>query len=181
MKRIFFLLLIGLLIVVLFIKKKEGQEGYTNTTMQYSHTVNLPINTSVSCDNKCGPPNRCSITGEQCSTDVDCYGCQVMDKTTSSFSSVEVPGYYDAGNRKNPYSVLTIDATNNVGKLKTSEAPPVYFQGVNTWRQAFDTGNALYNQKYNPSLAFQPFLPRYAPRPTLSGEFVDDGPPAANS
>jgi hypothetical protein len=136
---IFFLLIVlfSFLFVAFYdMKKKEGFSGY-------SHTVNLPINTSMTCENTCGPPNRCSVTGEQCTSDVDCYGCQTQS-----------------------------DAV---------EAPPVYFQGVNTWREAFDVGNALYNQKYNPSLAFQPFLPHYPSRPTVSGEFVDDGPLAANS
>jgi hypothetical protein len=180
-----FLVLVFLFVLVFLIHRKERktkEEGFSGSSS--SHTVNLPINTRESCKNTCGPPNRCSITGEQCTSDVDCYGCQGMSSPDLQGSSGEdVPGYYDAGNnKKNPYSVLTMDATKDAGSLtSTTQAPPVYFQGVNTWRQAFDAGNALYNQKYNPSLAFQPFLPQYTARPTLSGEFVDDGPPAANS
>ena len=44
----------------------------TNTT----HDVDLPINTKYSCENMCGPPGRCSLTGTQCLSDIDCYGCQ---------------------------------------------------------------------------------------------------------
>ena len=32
-----------------------------------SHTVNLPLTTTYSCTNFCGPTARCSITGQQCS------------------------------------------------------------------------------------------------------------------
>lgn len=41
-----------------------------------SHTVNLPLTTTYSCTNFCGPTARCSITGQQCSADIDCPGCQ---------------------------------------------------------------------------------------------------------
>lgn len=45
-----------------------------------SHTVNLPINTTYECENKCMPPARCSITGQQCSSDIDCCGCNPNSK-----------------------------------------------------------------------------------------------------
>ena len=40
-----------------------------------SHNVDQPINTTISCQNVCGPLSRCYITGEQCTSDVDCFGC----------------------------------------------------------------------------------------------------------
>ena len=49
------------------------QEKYDGST---SHTVDLPLTTSYSCTNFCGPTARCSITGQQCSADIDCPGCQ---------------------------------------------------------------------------------------------------------
>jgi hypothetical protein len=60
-----------------------GQENYASYKSYYtdlglpgtSHTVNLPINTTYECENKCMPPARCSITGQQCSSDIDCCGC----------------------------------------------------------------------------------------------------------
>jgi len=45
-----------------------------------NHDVDQPINTKTSCKNMCGPLARCSITGEQCTSDVDCYGCQKINK-----------------------------------------------------------------------------------------------------
>ena len=41
----------------------------------YSHTVNLPINDPISCNNFCGPNAQCLITREQCTSDIDCKGC----------------------------------------------------------------------------------------------------------
>jgi hypothetical protein len=43
------------------------KEGYRNTNNNY--TVDLPINTTASCSNFCGPQSTCAITGEQCSSD----------------------------------------------------------------------------------------------------------------
>ena len=36
-----------------------------------SHTVDLPLTTTYSCKNMCGPQARCSITGQQCMADID--------------------------------------------------------------------------------------------------------------
>ena len=41
-----------------------------------THNVDMPLTTTTSCKNMCGPPNRCSITGQQCMSDIDCPGCQ---------------------------------------------------------------------------------------------------------
>lgn len=54
-----------------FVTKPIIIEGDGNT-----HTVDLPINTNYSCQNICGPPGRCYITGEDCVSDIDCYGCK---------------------------------------------------------------------------------------------------------
>ena len=40
------------------------------------NTVNLPLNSTYSCSNMCGPNNMCSITNQQCTSDIDCSGCQ---------------------------------------------------------------------------------------------------------
>ena len=38
----------------------------------------MPINTTTTCKNMCGPLNRCAITGENCKSDVDCFGCKPL-------------------------------------------------------------------------------------------------------
>ena len=78
-------------IVFLYFKinnKSIGQENFSKYRSYYtdlglpgtSHTVNLPINTTFECENKCMPPARCSITGQQCSSDIDCCGCNPNSK-----------------------------------------------------------------------------------------------------
>ena len=73
-------------IVFLYFKINNGvtkQENFDKYRSYYtdlglpgtSHTVNLPINTTFECENKCMPPARCSITGQQCQADIDCCGC----------------------------------------------------------------------------------------------------------
>ena len=58
--------------------RRERKEGFTTIpninpeTAGSTTTVRLPINTTTSCKNMCGPPGRCSITGEQCVSDIDC-------------------------------------------------------------------------------------------------------------
>ena len=83
----FVLLGISLLLIVAIyywigylVKNNYIQECFqSNQTMmgpEYSHSVDLPLTTTYSCKNFCGPPARCSITGQQCTSDIDCPGCQ---------------------------------------------------------------------------------------------------------
>jgi hypothetical protein len=158
-------------------------------TPQTSHSVDLPINTTFSCQNMCGPLARCSKTGEQCTSDVDCFGCQPKI-FVPKYTAEEVGGQNDAGKLTGgftpTYSTLTTDigtqaklyskANNN----KNSD-PPLYFKGVDQWTTAFNTGMEIYNKKFNPSIEILPYVPKYPLRNSLSGEFVDDGPLAANA
>lgn len=154
-------------------------------TPDTSHTVNLPINTTYSCKNMCGPLARCSITGEQCSTDVDCYGCQPIYHPPANNNVVNVRGQNDAGKLTGgitpQYSSLTTDIGTQASLYnKIIQPPPQYNQGTDLWKKEFDYGMILYDKRYNPNIEFQPFLPKYPARTTLSGEFVDNGPLAAN-
>jgi len=72
-EKIIFMLLFLFIILNCFSLK----EGYNN----YSDNVDLPINTKYSCKNMCGPHATCSLTGEQCTSDIDCYGCQPTNQT----------------------------------------------------------------------------------------------------
>jgi hypothetical protein len=61
---------------------------------------------------------------------------------------------------------------------KADTPPPGYFKGVDIWRETFDEQKELFDKRYSPSA--QSFMPDYPKRPTLSGEFIVDGPLAAN-
>jgi len=170
---------------------KEGFDAYANPTIdmgtpETSHTVNLPINTTLSCENMCGPLARCSKTGEQCTSDVDCYGCQPKVQINNK-KIEEIRGQNDAGKLTGgitpTYSTLTTDIGTQAklyGKGENLD-PPTYFKGVDTWTKPFKVGMEMYNKRYNPNIEVLPFLPKYPERKTLSGEFVDDGPLASNA
>lgn len=172
----------------LLLTKEYVVECLTNPDQAETHTVNLPINTTYSCKNMCGPYGKCSITGERCLSDVDCYGCQPstgeLSKTFLKTNSVE--GDDDAGKYSylTPnYSELTTDVGTRAKLIAPSDKftpPPAYNTGVNMWRAPFDEGESLYNEVYKPP-ANLTNMPSYTPRYSLSGQFMENGPLASNS
>ena len=70
------------------------EDIYGGTT---SHSVDLPLTTTYSCKNFCGPTARCSITGQQCFTDIDCPGCQPYSPPLPNKKDVCISGDDDAG------------------------------------------------------------------------------------
>jgi len=169
-----------------------GAFGYGSLHSATNHNVNVPINTSYSCKNMCGPNNRCSKTGTQCLSDLDCYGCKPQFQITPMAPPVKISGLNEAGKLTTAisptFSILTTDIgtqampiENEPGYLKKTEQnqnPPEYFKGDNTWKKSFDLGAELFDKRYNPGQ--QVYMKNYPIRQTLSGEFMYDGPPAAN-
>ena len=189
-----FLIVIFILFGVYFSKKIIISEGFSKTdsfiqdngSSYTSHTVNLPINTNYSCQNMCGPLSTCSITQEQCTSDVDCYGCQPIIGSSKN-TNKDIKGQNDAGKLTTSftptYSTLTTDIGTQAKLVKNNIniTPVQYFNGINQWRDSFDAGMEIYNEKYNPGINKLPFMPNYPKRPTLSGQFIDDGPLASNA
>lgn len=185
-KRLYIIVLsiLGLITLFYCITNDTYESFITNDKNgpNYSHTVNQPINTTISCTNVCGPLSRCSLTGEQCTSDIDCYGCQKNSQKSRMFSGMR--GQNDAGKETTgvtpTYSTLTTDIGTQA-KLynKLLIDPPQYDQGVNVWKKKFTDGDTFYNKRYYPGT--QQFMPNYPKRKTLSGEFEDDGPLAANA
>jgi hypothetical protein len=154
-----------------------GDKGYI---------VNMPINTTSSCKNMCGPLNRCSITGENCRSDVDCFGCKPLISGHTNIKSKNVPGDNDAGKMTGgytpTYSVLTTDIGTAAAPYKRdgydSSRAPNYAKGVNTWFSLFQQGQTLFKTRYEPNgLKYEL---SYPPQYTLSGEFIDNGPLSSN-
>lgn len=152
-----------------------------------SHSVNLPLTTTYSCQNFCAPATaRCAISGTQCTADIDCMGCNPYGPTFN-VSTANVPGENDAGKLTwgvtPTYSTLTTDIgtqaklfTSNKKKL---DKPAMADFGVNTWVSAFDGGQKLFDERYKP--AGLQFMPNYEKRYSATGQFVDDGPLASNA
>ena len=188
-KILFWIVIIGLIIIGnMYYRKSEpftnsqiNQQVKAGSNVDY---VNMPLNTTYGCKNICGPQNTCAITGEQCSYDLECQGCRPVPKPTHQ-KVHSLRGQNDAGKLTEgvtpTYSTLTTDIGTQAAFFSYEGIkPPQYFQGVNKWRKAFNLGQELYDKRYAPSSINQPFMPQYPERLTLSGQFKDNGPLAAN-
>jgi hypothetical protein len=162
-----------------YIMEPFEQSIYTN------HNVDLPINTTFSCKNKCGPTARCSLTGQQCMADIDCPGCQPSSSLSSKVNYV-VRGQNDAGKMTSlqypTYSTLTTDIGTQAKFFKANNkykgSPQANF-GINTWRSKFDEIEKNFNKRYKESSL--PYMKKYPYRYSITGEFKNNGPLPSNA
>lgn len=160
-------------------------ECFTSATIsdKTTHTVDLPLNTTYSCKNFCGPTARCAITGQQCFNDIDCPGCQPYSPPLSKTKDC-IPGNNDAGK-------LTVGVTPTYSPLTTGYGtrekiitkdmyaqPPQANFGVDTWGKSFNEGQKLFNKRYKPNQLEN--MPNYPPMYSITGEFIGDGPLPSN-
>jgi hypothetical protein len=165
------------------IKEQDEKNNILESSLT-SHTVNMPLTTKYSCNNFCGPPSRCSITGDQCTSDVDCPGCLPYEPKKTK-DAVNIPGDNDAGkltfNITPTYSSLTTDIGTQA-KLVTNDKfakPAMPDFGVDTWKSSFDKDTKEFNNVYKPNKLEN--MPNYKIRYSLSGEFIDEGPLPSNA
>lgn len=151
-----------------------------------NHTVNMPINTTQDCKNMCGSQSRCYISGQQCTSDVDCQGCQPLFKEDGPSSyKKDYRGENDAGKltwgQTPTYSTLTTDIGTQSklydGEKSIHKRAPDYNKGVNTWYSIFKKGEKAFDERYKDNTQENQYPKRYS----LSGEYVDDGPLASNA
>ena len=165
--------------------RKEG--FYLGTSGAYNpNNVLLPLNTTTSCRNMCGPTARCSITGQQCLADNDCPGCQpyVPPLPPSNIANVwpeNGAGKLTVGVTPTYYELTTDIGTQAkffepVNKLRP---PPRANFGENTWITRFKQEEKMYNERYKPT-RFK-YMITFPDRYTDTGEFVYSGPLAANA
>ena len=141
-------------------------EGYDNM-YNHSKTVDLPITFPFSCKNFCGPGNRCAITGEQCSNDYDCSGCENMQK----IKPLKVEPYYrELSNKHEQMSDVYIGSKNNL--------TPLYYSGGNDWIKIFNKGMEIYNRKmaYNEPLDDfeRSIISANPPNITITGQYYEN-------
>lgn len=169
----------------------------------YSRTVNLPINDPVSCKNFCGPKGQCLLTREQCTSDIDCQGCNPGPKPQSNCITKEVDPYDNGGKLGQQglqYSPLTTGYNNhNADFAQIYEGSKdaqltVPYQGLDTWTDSFNKGLELYNKKRESEdkysvadLGFgfgskkQYYEPKYPMTISMTGQFYETTPPASNA
>ena len=183
------IVIVSLLILLFSIFKSVNiGEGFTNNVMRdlgkpnTTHSVDLPLTTTYSCQNFCGPTARCSITGQQCFADVDCPGCQPYVPPLTPDQTAFIAGNDDAGKLTGgvtpTYSTLTTDIGTQATLIDGNDKPAMADFGVNTWRSSFNESRSEFNKRYKPPARE---YPKYPERYTLSGEFVDDGPIPSNA
>jgi hypothetical protein len=149
-----------------------------------SHTVDLPLNKTYSCKNFCGPTSRCYITGQQCFTDIDCPGCQPYSPPLKKSSSKNIPGNNDAGKLTLGVTPDYSPLTSGFGTKERIITKDLYGKpaqanfGYDTWGASFNEGQQLFNQRYKPNQL--PYMPKYPPMYSITGEFIGDGPLPSN-
>lgn len=197
---ILFLALTSFLLVVLifywidylsinkYIVENFQQLNNSSLSNSTSHTVNMPLTTRYSCKNMCGPQARCSITGQQCTADIDCPGCQpkINGVKTQSSDNKSVPGDNDAGKLTigvtPQYSTLTTDMgtrATTFSRKKFSKTPSLTL-GIDTWRDDFDSTQKLFDKRYKPPSDLE-YMPSYPQRYSVTGDFLENGPLASNA
>ena len=174
---------------------------------EYSHSVNLPLNDPVSCKNFCGPKGQCLLTREQCSSDIDCKGCNPGPTPRDTCLTKDVDPYDAAGKvgqNQLQYSPLTTGYDNHSADF--AEAYPGSkenqirrpYQGLDLWTDSFNKGLYFYNKKresadkYSEGVSQQIqdkepktkrsyYEPRYPTTISATGQFFETTPPASNS
>jgi hypothetical protein len=154
-----------------------------------SGNEDLPLTTPPyeSCQNVCGPMARCTQTGDQCVRDSDCPMCPPPIPENSNRVSVreEVSSEFVVGDNDAGKSVGMIPKQSSLTASYPSDASlfaiknPIKMGnllGINTWANKFNDGMTYFRKRYE-----EPSKVYYLPRVTLSGEFPDDGPFAANA
>ena len=164
-------------------------------TSSTSHSVDLPLNSTSSCSNFCGPQSQCALTRDQCTSDVDCQGCQPkIDAPPKYLTTTEVKPLNDAGKltwgQTPQYSSLTTDIGSEAAYAKPGSKKEEInrgYEGYDMWTKSFNYGLKLSNEKltYADSETLNSadalILPQYPVTKTATGLFYDTGPNASNA
>ncbi len=110
----------------------KESEAYSN--IEEIKTVDLPLTFPFSCKNFCGPNNKCAKTGEQCSNDYDCTGCENMNK----LKTPKIEPYYRELSKNIQFDSVGVGSINNIVPLNNIK---------DKWRKNFDEAMKIYNNK----------------------------------
>jgi len=173
-------------------------EGFTdNKSSDTNHIVDMPLTTTTSCSNFCGPRSQCAKTRDQCTSDVDCPGCQPVLPPEDKKLTQDVPGQNDAGKASfaaPQYSSLTTDIgtqaafyypdgplesgskTEQVAVAQLGSGPT---KAGNEGQRQFNKKNAYLRHDDKSRWTYEP---KYPDKESATGMFLnEDGPLAANS
>lgn len=195
-----YIVMIIFIVLFLYIINSRAKEGfdpnalvtYDSNSPKNSHNVDV-VNNPYSCSNFCGPKATCIKTGEQCTSDVDCQGCQPPITAPPKYlTDTEVKPLDDAGKltwgQTPQYSSLTSD----IGSRATYAKPDSLneeivrpYEGYDRWTKSFNYGLELADKKliyqYSPEPEEYRSMPIYPVTRSATGMFYDTGPTAANA
>lgn len=157
---------------------QECFSGYADNS-KTTHTGNMPLTTTISCSNMCINA-KCSITGHQCLSYIDCPGCQQVkaEEEEENINTSPVEGNNSAVSPN--YSTLTTDiGTKSTVYNPNAIHPPQANFGENIWIDNYNTENDLFNKRYKPSGLY--LMPKYPQKYSMTGTFLEDGPLSSNS
>lgn len=194
------IILIVLIIFILYninCNLKEGFDPnalltYDSNSPKNSHNVDV-VNNAYSCSNFCGPQSQCAITRQQCTSDVDCQGCQPPITAPPKYlTNTEVKPLNDAGKltwgQTPQYSTLTSDIGSRAAYAKpgSKQAEIIRpYEGYDRWTKAFNYGLELADRKLvyqnSPEPAEYRSIPVYPVTRSATGLFYDMGPTASNA
>lgn len=178
-KHILFITAIALLYLEFWVINYFVKNGYITECF----TVNMPINTTYSCKNFCGPNGKCAITGVQCLADTDCSGCQTDENNPKPPKRNFIPGNNSDGkltfNMTPQYSTLTSGYGTQKTIISKNIKPVQANFGTNNWRDSFNKIQSLFDNRYKIQQNTL-YLPNYPARYTITGEFVTNDPLPAN-
>ncbi len=163
------------------------ENNKSETSPEYSHTVDLPINNPISCQNFCGPTNKCVKTGEQCLADIDCFGCGLKQPVTDIYmaeTSGKLGPTLSYSKLTNGYDNHMTDFAEATPGSYTAEIGQIY-SGKDKWQKDFNQGLALYNKwqdaQYNKSMYNDDSMkPAYPMHLSMTGLFYETTPLPGN-
>ena len=195
-----YIVMIIFIVLFLYIINSRSKEGfdpnalvtYDSNSPKNSHNVDV-VNNPYSCSNFCGPKATCIKTGEQCTSDVDCQGCQPPITAPPTYlTNTEVKPLDDAGKltwgQTPQYSSLTSDIGSRATYAKPgslNEEIVMPYEGYDKWTKSFNYGLELADKKliyqYSPEPEEYRSMPIYPVTRSATGLFYDTGPTASNA
>jgi len=154
----------------------------------FSHTVDMPIiSNTYTCKNMCSSQSKCYITGQQCTSDTDCYGCKIPVPSYKEYNNIPVRPQNDAGKYSYltpQYSSLTTDMGTmaklyNKDKLTPVPTNPIPFQYADAVNFKSKTNKDNSSFIWNPKI--RDYVLNYPLRLSHTGLFIQQGPLSSNS
>jgi hypothetical protein len=154
-------------------------------SMPKTDTVNLPINTNYTCSNFCGPKATCSKSGQQCSTDVDCYNVGCKSLLNVSKTGENLPTKNNAGPEPlDDALIFSANVSSNADIIDENATIKRGYTGVPVWEDEYNAMVKINNDHLAYEYAANPdkykYTPHYKTTETATGLFYDIGPTALN-